>query len=1642
MKKFMEWIKASKRNTLISMSVVLAMLVITVVVVMQLQKDSNDTEKVTDTNSNLDVSDIKTETYDQIVITAEKNTEYGVPVDSAFVLNCPKDITLTKEQIVQQLTIDPEMPFQVEQVDPSTYSIKFSSRLPVNTIVKMKYAHESEQVGYAFQTIEPFWIRSIYPAPNSMDVPVNAGIELSFSRPVTSEIESYISIEPEIDAKFTVKDNKLIIVPKEDMIEMTDYTVTISDDYQVEGETLEGKSFSFKTTKNWDVAYWVIGPKVKRLDDKGLQALFYHGKIQSDTGKATVYRISKNQEAILLKTSEKEIINAIIDTQEGDYSWESELKVDQTTDYNGQLVLSENLPKGLYYLVPDFGESNSGIFVQVTSYYSYITSDPNHLLVWLQGDLSVDGNVSVNGTALGSLGSDGCELFDIALQQDKETIIRVDLSNEALFFPVMQNLDYVDPWEKYFSFLTTDRQIYLPTDTIHINGYVQNRIGKRDYNEVTVNLTYDDKIIASQIAKVSEIGTYVAELDIQEFRNDWLTVEVVVNEEVIQRNSVNVFEFEKPKYVLTSSFNRAWIKQGESIEWNGNLSYYSGAPVVDASVQIESYGWSNVLVSRYKGKSDSTSIQLNSEDGNFLQTFYVSSTEPVWRPQWVNLNSRSDESDNYYLYANSSTYLFPSDRMIEASFRSTGRDSGILSADCHVIDPYLIKQDITDPNEFRSVAVEGMPLQITITEEYFEPVLVRQEYNEIYKETYDIYKYVRHVDTILSVDEQTDSEGHFDLAIGNIVEGHYYRVNISGEDSQGYKISEEIAYGSNLYYDESQTEPVYRLNNLIDSDQQVDYGQELTLTLTKDGQSIGETDKDKMLIIEKHDGIKGYKILDATEYTLTFDDSYLPNASVKAVYYTGKYLKTTWEMEYQMYLDRTSRELNLDVSYDKETYRPGETVHYSVQVTDKEGNKKQADVNLSVVDESIFALWEGYKNPIEEMYHYNYSNHILTEYVFANNNENFWGGAESGGEGGTDGLRSEFKNTAYFETSTTDASGYLTGSFVLPDNMTKWRTTVTAFSKDVQGTGKKTWIQSNLPLFADVTMEEHFLVNDEIQILGKAAGDYTYRDEMIQLDMILMDQDNKELLRTTQEVVFGQETPFVIGKLKAGTYQVEISVQKGDVSDRMLRTFQVVESKANYELHVTQSLTEDMKLFANGHYMTVEILNQDARKVLESFEKLLYTDTRRTENKISALFTKYYLDKTFYESDTNVTDFSQWMETKGITGDWILGENSFVKPLENSEGSPFLTAVLLNIGLEDYIGDYAYGQSDLIKTAFYETLDQNYVRTTDYAASIWGLSKMGIPMLLTVNKALENFDDMESFEGRLCLIQSMIELGDTTRAKKLLERFYTYENINYDQVLKTGSFDPSQEKDENLKASMLSIATKLGQWELADAIYRNILETRSSMGKEKYRTVEPELYYYLTSKPLPVIESDLSYSLNKEQHQIRLDFKNVLKLVLSPEEAETFMVNDFDGALSIRNSYIGNADLAVRGTKVTITREYTNKTSPEKPIKVGDEVYVNIRIDSDEMINGFTVQDSLPSGLTYTECLGSNNLYINAESKGNTVNLSCVVRRELNETSTHRKFNYITVATLPGEYEAEAMVVYIPELQENGIGERSWVSIR
>jgi len=1548
-----------------------------------------------------------------IEFTPTLKTDYGVQTDTLVTISHIDDVSA--DDIQKKLLVDPALKFTVDKLDSKLYQVKFAQAFPVNTVVKMKYEYEGETYGSAFKTEEPFKIKSVYPQDESDYVEQDTILEIKFNRPITKEIEKYIKIEPKIDGEFRIEDDILYFIPAYNLEASTTYVVTIESGYRVKDNELDEEVFSFTTESGNYENYWYLGTQTVEFIAEDTQQFipFYAWSGNSpEFSDMKVYQVTGNWED-LVNLSHREIIEKIQADGYGEYVKTIPVDYLELNDSDTYIQFGETVPKGFYYVVTSLSNEERGCFIQVSSKNAYVTLDEDHILVWMEDAKSNDheADIFLNDQKIGRTDSDGLAYISYEVEQETTAFITIRSEEEVLHIPVFVSESYDTRTYEYYSYLYTDRGIYQPTDTIHISGYVKSR-QKEAINQVELVFMYGNKELERRTVPVTKMGMYEAVFSVEDFQNRYIDVYVYDQDVCIDKDMISIQSYEKPMYLLHSELDKEYVMDGDTFIYEGGVSYYNGISLTDGVLEIDFSG-GDARFTRDSGENiDGYVTEPDNKDTKM--NIQVESTSTSWRPNYYTVWTSTRNLDNYYNYSTTGITVFPKDRMIEGTQEKVNDTAFNVDLLFSEIDLSRITSDAYEPDEFRGNPVTDESLTITIKERYYEKKFVRREFNALYKESYDLYDYIKRENTVYKEKIKTDENGRIHILFDQMIEGRHYEVSVQGKDSRGKNINENI----DTEYDRDYSSIPYYL---VASDSSVGYNEPVDLELLHYGSSIEESEQDKMLLIECRNGINYYHFTDKTAIQIRFDESRIPDTEFVAVYYNGSQMINNYYMSYTVNLNRYSRELKVEIETDKETYDPGETVNYTIHTTDQENNPVQSEMNISVVDEAVFSICEDYSDPLT-MYDPNYHPGILGSYLFSVKNGVFFG-AECGGEGDTEYVRSDFEDTAYFANRLSDSNGLVTGSFKLPDNLTSWRLTATAFDEEARTVKAKRNLTSGLKFFVDTRVEDQYLIKDDISIGVKSAGDLSLTDQSVAYDIWVTNLEGNILYETTLTDTFGNSNQVKLGQLPLGEYMLNVrgTLNKGsidEISDRAAYTFSIKNQLAVYQLNVIEPFNPNIELTHNDNFVTLNIFNQEAYNYYWALRRLAFNRySEQNIKKLSGYIAEGYMDQLFADKEVQLLDSMDDLDV------WD-NQNSLIKPLSNAQGTYLDTCRLLSIGLDERISDYT-------KTRFLERAEEDveseYI-SEEYIGAQWMLVLLDDPRYDLLNELIENYDLLDTEEEKLMVIQTALDAGLLSKGERLLDKFLWEEDISIQQLGSRLSFD--QEKDELFNMMILGAEIKLNDFENAEKIV-NYIEKRDKVWSRKYHTSDPELLLYLMRMEKPELETRIKVAYGNTEESKILRYNTMWSLTLSPKEADDFNIIGMQGEPIVNKKYVGNASDLKKLESMVAKKTYIGES---EAIHVGDKVIVQLTIERDSDLNSFEIQDVLPAGLTYLDTLATQNVWLSGEVNGQMVNMNLYLKNQGDmKSSSVVTCRYEAIATNAGVYQAEP--VYIRESN----GESVWV---
>ena len=405
----------------------------------------------------------------------------------------------------------------------------------------------------------------------------------------------------------------------------------------------------------------------------------------------------------------------------------------------------------------------------------------------------------------------------------------------------------------------------------------------------------------------------------------------------------------------------------------------------------------------------------------------------------------------------------------------------------------------------------------------------------------------------------------------------YYKIEASGTDSRGNKISSSdyfyavgSGYAAWMREDDDYIE-------IVPNAKEYKPGDTASILVKSPYESV------KALVTIEREGIieRWVETIEGSADTIEIpiEPEYIPNVYVGVILIQERVAYDKIEDELDLgkpgfkigytglKVNPAERRLQVDLSTDKEEYRPGNEVELQLQVTDKDGNGQEAEVIVSVVDVGVLNLI-GYATPDPFDYFYRMRPLSVLTSELRNSivgQRNYSEKGERASGGGLDAaammklieLRDKFKPTAYHNPEVqTDADGRATVKFTLPDNLTSFRIMATAHTSDsFFGAGDKR-IKVNKKLMLTSSLPAFLRIGDKIQAgvlahnRSDADGDALVQTEVEGVELASEDMqqislpqgDKKEALFGYTAEEEGDATFIFRGKLEDETDGLKVTL--------------------------------------------------------------------------------------------------------------------------------------------------------------------------------------------------------------------------------------------------------------------------------------------------------------------------------------------------------------------------------------------------------------------------------------------------------------------------------------------------------------------
>ncbi|MBZ0298006.1 MAG: Ig-like domain-containing protein [Anaerolineae bacterium] len=673
-----------------------------------------------------------------------------------------------------------------------------------------------------------------------------------------------------------------------------------------------------------------------------------------------------------------------------------------------------------------------------------------------------------------------------------------------------QNTNYFP--RRYQVYMYTDRPVYRPDQPVYFRGVVREQDDVTytlpPFDSVPVQITNSDgEIVFDEQVDLTPFGTFSGQFDVDAdaglgfYR---INVELPSDSEYNSEGggvSFTVAEYRVPEFQVEVTANEPEVVQNDTIDVLVDSSYFFGGKVSDANVEYSVRSDPYSFTYEGPGYYDFTDFNYDGGPGEFY-AFYG---QEVARGEGT-----TDASGQFTIEIPADLEDATQSAMftIEAVVRD---ESGLTVAGrTEVIVHKGLVYIGARPESYVSTAGQEANVEIIAVDWDSEPIanqdidveVVERRWSSVQEEdengrttwTWEVEEI-----PVTSGNVTTDDNGNavYTFTPPN---GGIFKVKISTRDSAGNEvISATTLWVSSSEYVSWRQQNSNRID-LIADQQDYNIGDTAEILLTSPFQ--GETKA--LVTVERGDVLQTEVVtMDSNSYVyrLPITEDFAPNVFVTVMIVKGVDEDNPvagFRMGMiQLGVDNQRKEITITATPDREQAGPRETVTYTIETTDYQGEPVQAEVGVGLTDLATLSVGDPNSGPILRYFYGEQGLSVRTGTPLTINTDQITqtvldtikGGGGGGGEGGIFDIREEFVDTPYWNpTVVTDENGQATISIMLPDNLTTWRLDARAVSQGEDGTllvGQDTFdLLSTKPLLIRPVTPRFAVVGDVVQVLA------------------------------------------------------------------------------------------------------------------------------------------------------------------------------------------------------------------------------------------------------------------------------------------------------------------------------------------------------------------------------------------------------------------------------------------------------------------------------------------------------------------------------------------------------------------------------
>lgn len=1552
------------------------------------------------------------------VLTPKVDKKFGISAKETFVL---VSTAPTTEDLIRD-AITSSKPVKVVQKSETEFEITPVSKLNPDETISIAISQNDKNYSWSFQVAPKLKIVDSLPRDRALNVPANAGIEITFNTDDYEDFTNQIEVNPKFNFRTEKHDQKLAIIPTDPLNYKSIYEVRIN---------LMNYAFSFQTADKDNNGRLTLNDNFQQvLPSEPLQSKVNFTIDKNSSIKTEVYKFNNSSDFV----NSRKTIDKITSSWTTYYGEENKLdltklakvtEVDlsiQNQDQLNYLQLPFNLNEGFYFIQFSYanGEKLEHLWVQSTPILGYVSVAKEQSMVWIN---SVN-NEPVNESRVSVVGSsdtyttnnEGWTAFSTSqnLFDDLKHYIQVaTTTGKELILPVTNLGSQTKPNQKtqsdYWSYLYNERILYKPTDTIYFWGVAKDKDSGVAPSSVEISLgDYENSKLVYQVVTPNSDGSFIGKLELKSFKLGSYNLKSFVDGVEIASSYLTVSDFVKPEFKTEVTTDKKAIFSDEKIIFNGKIGFFDGTPASNIPLKIyQSYG------------NESKNLDAN-KDGDFKYEYQPKYDASANYPRYETITvspqtATQGESEEF-----GTIMVYGSKLKIESSSKQEGSVATVNAKVSNIDLNRINVQGLDDPI---SGPAKNQKVKIETEKTWYEQKEKGTYYDFVEKITKKTYDYINHTEQVETKELTTDNDGVINYSL-NLEKNKSFNVKLTITDNEGHQSTSRQYF---YYYDgQSNNNDVKKAEIVLDKKENTfSIGEEVKAKITKSGELYKDSDTNKFLFVIANRGRQEVYVRENPELTFSFEDKYKPNIFIGSIIFNGKYYEEVtsscqqnWSCGgydyYNKYVfapveavyKKDDSKLKLTISADKTKYAPSDHAKVSVLVTKDNVAVPNATVNLVLVDEALAAMGKVNKpSTLDSLYkhvnsfvYYNYYTHqpIMPDGPMA----------ERGGGGGD---RNIFKDTAYFNTASTNGDGIAEFEFDLPDNITNWLTYAQSVTSSVDAGMGETSIITTKEFFVTSQFPKIVTLMDNPYLSANSYGVAIKDNVNINAEAVFL-SGGSEISKNNFILTPFKENYIAFPKLNIGNYEVAVRGKYQNLEDGIILPMNVIDSRLEFKMF--ENLNEAKNLIYRKDKPIKLIVTDEGRgKYYYDLSNYCYMNSNRVEKILSRIFAKYVLENKFDEKDCPEPDvvFSDFQSADGGLRQVKWG---------NSDLESTLWSV--------YIDPSKFDKDELIK--YFESFtNTNWGKSEDKIMANWGLTILGKPQ---INNLRILSRTAQTFKEKVLVALAFNYAGQNEEAKDIyldLLSQYAYTNKPYIRIQSGTSDMDSYLLDTSY---MLLLSSKLNaEYDKGMDLYLRDYRTEVSgviLEVANITFINNEL------TKLPKTDTEVRVKSKYQNKTFDLSKGSSVNIDLKSDELDSLDVETIKGKAESLVSYFATNDQfnKLEGDKRLSLKKSVSKIKGEgSDIKLGDILQVTLDYDfnKDAPQGCYDLTDHIPSGLTYLDNPSSYGISYQDKGymydSGNNIVKGCAYNSDWWRRYSNKSSVYYLKVSAVGKYVNEPAIM-------------------